>query len=48
VKASNEKFKDSPALFPSQDDLDSLEWQSAVGEKTVQYEDYFMKLKAGQ
>ncbi|MGR5457135.1 spermidine/putrescine ABC transporter substrate-binding protein PotD, partial [Vibrio alfacsensis] len=43
-----EKFKDSPALFPSQEDLDRVEWQDAVGDKTVVYEDYFLKLKAGQ
>ena len=28
--------------------LDRVEWQAAVGDKTVKYEDYFMKLKAGQ
>ncbi|MFA0442560.1 spermidine/putrescine ABC transporter substrate-binding protein PotD [Vibrio sp. 10N.286.49.C2] len=48
VKASNDKFKHEPALFPSQEDLDRVEWQDSVGEKTVVYEDYFMKLKAGQ
>ncbi|MGR5092565.1 extracellular solute-binding protein [Vibrio maritimus] len=48
VKESNEKFKDSPALFPSQEDLDRVEWQDAVGDSTVIYEDYFLKLKAGQ
>ena len=47
-KASNEKFKDSPDLFPSQEDLDRIEWQATVGDKTVKYEDYFMKLKAGR
>ncbi|MGR5489243.1 spermidine/putrescine ABC transporter substrate-binding protein PotD, partial [Vibrio alfacsensis] len=36
------------ALFPSQEDLDRVEWQDAVGDKTVVYEDYFLKLKAGQ
>ncbi|MGL5430136.1 MAG: extracellular solute-binding protein [Vibrio sp.] len=48
VKASNDKFQDVAPLFPSQEDLDRVEWQSAVGDKTVKYEDYFMKLKAGQ
>ncbi|MFA0232543.1 spermidine/putrescine ABC transporter substrate-binding protein PotD, partial [Vibrio sp. 10N.261.45.A7] len=48
VKASNAKFKDVEPLFPSQEDLDRVEWQAAVGDKTVKYEDYFMKLKAGQ
>ncbi|MGF1749564.1 extracellular solute-binding protein [Vibrio cionasavignyae] len=48
VKASNDKFKHEPALFPSQEDLDRVEWQDSVGDKTVAYEDYFMKLKAGQ
>ncbi|EEX66424.1 ABC transporter periplasmic spermidine putrescine-binding protein PotD [Vibrio metoecus] len=48
VKASNDKFKDVAPLFPSQEDLDRVEWQSAVGDKTVKYEEYFMKLKAGQ
>lgn len=48
VKASNDKFKDVAPLFPSQEDLDRVEWQAAVGDKTVKYEDYFMKLKAGQ
>lgn len=48
VKASNEKFKDVPALFPSQEDLDRVEWQDSVGDKTAIYEDYFIKLKAGQ
>ncbi|QXO18733.1 MULTISPECIES: extracellular solute-binding protein [Vibrio] len=48
VKASNDKFKDIAPLFPSQEDLDRVEWQAAVGDKTVRYEDYFMKLKAGQ
>ncbi|CSB31735.1 spermidine/putrescine ABC transporter substrate-binding protein [Vibrio cholerae] len=48
VKASNDKFQDVAPLFPSQEDLDRVEWQSAVGDKTVKYEEYFMKLKAGQ
>lgn len=48
VEASNAKFKDVAPLFPSQEDLDRVEWQDAVGELTVKYEDYFMKLKAGQ
>lgn len=48
VKASNDKFKGIAPLFPSQEDLDRVEWQAAVGDKTVRYEDYFMKLKAGQ
>lgn len=48
VKESNEKFKDVSPLFPSQEDLDRVEWQAAVGDKTVKYEEYFMKLKAGQ
>lgn len=48
VAQSNEKFKDVAPLFPSQEDLDRVEWQAAVGDKTVKYEDYFMKLKAGQ
>ena len=48
VKASNDKFKDIAPLFPSQEDLDRVEWQSAVGDMTVKYEEYFLKLKAGQ
>jgi len=48
VKESNDKFKHETALFPSQDDLDRVEWQDAVGEQTTRYENYFMKLKAGQ
>ena len=48
VKESNAKFKDVPALFPSQEDLDRVEWQAAVGDKNVKYEQYFLKLKAGQ
>jgi spermidine/putrescine transport system substrate-binding protein len=48
VAESNEKFKDIPALFPSQQDLDRVEWQDSVGDKTVIYEEHFMKLKAAQ
>ncbi|MGR5268234.1 extracellular solute-binding protein [Vibrio astriarenae] len=48
VKASNDKFQHLEALFPSQEDLDKVEWQSAVGDKTSRYEEYFLKLKAGQ
>lgn len=48
VKASNEKFKDSAALFPSQEDLDRVEWQAPVGDKNLKYENYFMQLKASQ
>jgi spermidine/putrescine transport system substrate-binding protein len=48
VKASNDKFQDVAPLFPSQEDLDRVEWQSAVGDMTVKYEEYFLKLKAGQ
>ncbi len=48
VAESNEKFKDIPALFPSQQDLDRVEWQDSVGDKTVTYEEHFMKLKAAQ
>ncbi len=47
VKESNEKFKNVSALFPSQEDLDRVEWQDAIGDKTTRYENYFMKLKAG-
>ncbi len=42
VKASNEKFKDVAPLFPSQEDLDRVEWQDAVGDLTVKYEGYFL------
>ncbi|MDF5457263.1 extracellular solute-binding protein, partial [Vibrio parahaemolyticus] len=48
VEESNAKFKDVAPLFPSQEDLDRVEWQDAVGDLTVKYEDYFLKLKAGQ
>ncbi|USD31212.1 MULTISPECIES: extracellular solute-binding protein [Vibrio] len=48
VQVSNEKFKDVAPLFPSQEDLDRVEWQDAIGSMTVKYEDYFMKLKSGQ
>lgn len=48
VAESNEKFKGISALFPSQDDLDRVEWQDSVGDKTIKYEEYFLKLKAGQ
>lgn len=48
VEASNAKFKDIEPLFPSQEDLDRIEWQDAVGNSTFQYEEYFLKLKAGQ
>ncbi|QIA63361.1 extracellular solute-binding protein [Vibrio astriarenae] len=48
VKASNDKFTHLEALFPSQEDLDNVEWQSAVDDKTSRYEEYFLKLKAGQ
>ncbi|WP_029817478.1 extracellular solute-binding protein, partial [Vibrio parahaemolyticus] len=48
VTESNSKFKDVAPLFPSQEDLDRVEWQDSVGDMTVKYEDYFLKLKAGQ
>ncbi|MDR9830566.1 extracellular solute-binding protein [Vibrio sp. FNV 38] len=48
VKASNDKFTDLEPLFPSQEALNNVEWQSAVGDKTTRYEEYFLKLKAGQ
>ncbi|WP_028115374.1 extracellular solute-binding protein [Ferrimonas senticii] len=48
VKASNDKFKDVAPLFPSQEDLDRVEWQDSIGDLTVKYENYFLKLKAGQ
>lgn len=48
VAESNAKFKDVAPLFPSQEDLDRVEWQDSVGDMTVKYEDYFLKLKAGQ
>ncbi|MGL6261782.1 extracellular solute-binding protein [Vibrio sp. WXL210] len=48
VKASNDKFSDLAPLFPDQDDLDNVEWQADVGDKTLRYEEYFLRLKAGQ
>ncbi|USD66560.1 extracellular solute-binding protein [Vibrio sp. SCSIO 43136] len=48
VKESNDKFSDVAPLFPSQQDLENVEWQDAVGDKTFKYEEYFLKLKAGQ
>ncbi|MCG7496353.1 extracellular solute-binding protein [Vibrio sp. Of7-15] len=48
VAQSNQKFKHEPALFPSQEDLNRVEWQSAVGNMNIRYENYFLKLKAGQ
>ncbi len=48
VKSSNEKFQDVAPLYPTQEDLDRVEWQSAVGNTSLLYEAYFMKLKAGQ
>uniref|UniRef100_UPI0038F7F14E extracellular solute-binding protein n=1 Tax=Streptomyces scabiei TaxID=1930 RepID=UPI0038F7F14E len=47
VAESNAKFKDIAPLFPSQEDLDRVEWQDAVGDKTIKYENYFMRLKSG-
>ncbi len=47
VKASNEKFKDSPALFPSQEDLDRVEWQAALAISS-EVRRLLHKLKAGQ
>ena len=48
VAESNAKFKDVAPLFPSQQDLDRVEWQDSVGDLTTKYEEYFLKLKAGQ
>ncbi|MGR5148189.1 extracellular solute-binding protein [Photobacterium alginatilyticum] len=48
VKASNDKYKDNPTLFPPQEDLDRGEWQDAVGEMNIRYENYFLELKAAQ
>ncbi|PML80386.1 extracellular solute-binding protein [Enterovibrio norvegicus] len=48
VEKSNSAYKDNPALFPPQDDLDRGEWQDAVGELTEKYENYFLRLKTGE
>ncbi|MGF1873527.1 extracellular solute-binding protein [Photobacterium indicum] len=48
VKASNAKYKDDPTLFPPQEDLDRGEWQDAVGDMNIRYENYFLELKASQ
>ncbi|MDO6705362.1 extracellular solute-binding protein [Photobacterium sp. 1_MG-2023] len=48
VAASNAKYKDNPTLFPPKEELARGEFQNAVGEANVQYEENFLKLKAGQ
>ncbi|GEM74572.1 extracellular solute-binding protein [Vibrio sagamiensis] len=48
VKLSNKKFEGIAPLFPSQEDLDRVEWQDSVGDMTEKYEEYFLRLKAGQ
>ncbi|MEZ8129036.1 extracellular solute-binding protein [Enterovibrio norvegicus] len=48
VEKSNSAYKDNPALFPPQEDLDRGEWQDAVGELTEKYENYFLRLKTGE
>ncbi|KDM91460.1 extracellular solute-binding protein [Photobacterium galatheae] len=48
VEASNAKYKDNPTLFPPQEELDRGEFQNAVGDANILYEENFLKLKAGQ
>ncbi|GAB6261985.1 extracellular solute-binding protein [Photobacterium sp. CCB-ST2H9] len=48
VAASNAKYKDNPTLFPPQEELDRGEFQNAVGDANILYEENFLKLKAGQ
>lgn len=48
VAASNAKYKDNPTLFPPQEELDRGEFQNAVGNANILYEENFLKLKAGQ
>jgi spermidine/putrescine transport system substrate-binding protein len=47
VKASNNKFKNVRPLFPSEDELERVEWQNSVGALNSKYENYFLKLKSG-
>ncbi|KKC98581.1 MULTISPECIES: extracellular solute-binding protein [Photobacterium] len=48
VAASNAKYKDNPTLFPPKEELERGEFQNAVGDANILYEENFLKLKAGQ
>ncbi|MEI8595619.1 extracellular solute-binding protein [Photobacterium sp. Hal280] len=48
VEASNAKYKDNPTLFPPKEELERGEFQNAVGDANILYEENFLKLKAGQ